>query len=230
MREASAPESSTPGQLVFTDEQLTLLGDLAGEPGFPAARRPQLDRPAWAAVARGLAARGVIHDDEPGAEIRLADAVLGVALYADRWLWITVNDTQDDTRSGQDILWLAGNVAVRQLATASGFHHFSSGEPGDLLATVAEFAGAASGQPGAPRTLTEPELERLYADAVRVMTCDCSRRTGEGAVEGQMMTLVQTADDGLCLLDTHEDGALVLEPITPKAACDRVESLAAALC
>jgi hypothetical protein len=228
--EAPAAAPTAPGELVFTDEQLTLLGDLAGEPGFPGARRPPLDRAAWAAVAQGLAARGVIHDDEPGAGIRLTDAALGVALHADRWLWITVHDAQDDTRSGQDILWLAGSVAVRQLVTASGFHHFSAGKPGDLLATVASFfTGAACGQPGAPRPLAEAELEQLYADALHVMTCDCSRRTEEGVVEGQTLTLVETADDGLCLLDTHADGSVVLAPMTPEGARQRVESLAATL-
>lgn len=226
MLEAPAPTPRPPGELVFTDEQLTLLGDLAGEPGFPGARRPPLDDAAWAEVAQGLLARGVIHDDGPDAEVRLVDAALGVVLYADRWLWITVDDAQDDTRSGQDILWLAGSVGVRQLATASGFHRFLAGEPGDLLATVAEFAEAASGRSAVPRVLAEAELEQLYAAALRVLTCDCSRRTA-GVVEGETLTFVETAGDGLCLVDTQGDGAVVLEPIAPEDALRRVAALAA---
>jgi hypothetical protein len=77
---------TSPGELLFTDEQLVLLARLAGRPGFPGARSPELTDAGWEAVAQGLAARGAIHDDDETAPPRLADVVLGVVLAADRWL------------------------------------------------------------------------------------------------------------------------------------------------
>jgi hypothetical protein len=95
-----------PGELIFTDEQLTLLGDLADRPGFPGARRPQLDEAGWAAVGHGLAARGAVHDDDPSAPARLVDVVLGSVLHADRWLSISLTDSEDEGLGGQEVLWL----------------------------------------------------------------------------------------------------------------------------
>jgi hypothetical protein len=40
-------------ELVFTDDELTVLARIAGEPAFPAAHRCDLDDAAWAAIARG---------------------------------------------------------------------------------------------------------------------------------------------------------------------------------
>jgi hypothetical protein len=227
--EASALPSGRFGELVFTDEQLTLLGDLAGEPGFPGARRPQLDAEAWAAVAQGLAARGTIHDDGPQAGVRLADAALGIALYADRWLWITIRDALDEELGGQDIIWLAGGVAVRHTVTTNGFHHFAAGTVEDLVAELLMFVAAAGGPAAARRTLTAAELAGEFDGAARIVSCNCSLRSDPDRIAGRSLTLAESTGGGLWVLETDSAGTPVLEPVTVQDARERVRSLVATL-
>jgi hypothetical protein len=226
---ADAPTAppATPGELVFTDEQLTLLADLAGLPGFPGASRPRLDDAGWTAVAHGLMARGVIHDDDPGGAVRLADAVLGVALHADRWLWITVSDTQDpEAGSGQEILWFKAGVRVRQTVTCNGFHRFSTATPADLLAEMLTLL-ADAGTPGRPAPqLTPAELEDAVAGAHRVLRFEACRRAGPTRVTGAELTLVESPEYGLCMLDVDPGGAAALAPLTADEARAQLDALA----
>jgi hypothetical protein len=221
---------ATPGELVFTDEQLTLLADLAGLPGFPGASRPRLDAAGWAAVAQGLIARGVIHDDDPGGAVPLADAVLGGALYADRWLWITVSDTQDpQAGSGQEILWLKDGVRVRQTVTSNGFHRFSTATPRDMLAEVLTLpADSGKPAPSVPR-LTPEELEDAVAGARRVLRLEACRRAGPTRVTGAELTLIESPEHGLCMLDVEAGGAAALTPLTAAEARAQVDALVDAI-
>jgi hypothetical protein len=216
-------------QLVFTDEQLTLLALLAGEPGFPATPAPELDAAAWTAVAQGLVARGLIHDDEPSVEVRLADAVLGVALFADRSLSVTSVEPQDEDATRQEILWLKGELAVRQTRSAAGFHHFSTGTISEPPELPPDLAAAGRSPPAPARPLSEAELADELFSARRVISVEAGRRHSDGAVTGERLTFVESAEHGLLLLGDADDGSAVLEPITPDGARERVASLAASL-
>ncbi len=217
-----------PGELIFTDEQLTLLGDLAGRPGFPGARRPQLDEAAWVAVGRGLAARGAIHDDDPSAPVRLVDMVLGSVLHADRWLLIALTDSEDEGLAGQEVLWLNGDMRVRQTVTSDGFHRFSTAEIDELLAAAFELVTPADGKPGPPRALSADELEQILAGASRILRFDVGRRLADDRVESESLTLVESGEHGLCLLG--EDGDVpMLEPVTLDGARQQIGALAATL-
>jgi hypothetical protein len=225
----SSAGHATPGELVFTDEQLTLLGDAAGRPGFPGATRPQLDEAGWIAVAQGLAARGVIHDDDPSADVRLADAVLSVVLHADAWLWVTVSDGEDEELSGQEMLWLSRDLRVRQSVTSNGFHRFSTGDVGELLDEVFGLLPATDSPPGPSHTLTEGELERLFADAPRMIQLDAGRRTGEARIDAELLCLIDSPALGLCVLDEDDGQAAAIHPIGVADARARISALAASI-
>jgi hypothetical protein len=226
--EDTAAPPGTLGTLVYTDEQLTLIADLAGEPSFPGARRPELDEAAWTAVAHGLIARGAIHDDDPPTPVRLVDAVLGVALYADRWLWITI-DSQEEGASGQEILWLSGDARVRQTVTSDGFHRFATATIDELLGEVLNLRASAGAPAGPPLTLDEEEFGEFMDAACCVVSIECGRRIGEDSVEAQGLTLVESAEHGLRLLGDLSDGSIVLEAITSGAAGEHVMALVAAI-
>ena len=215
-------------ELVFTDEQLTLLAIMAGEPAFPGTPAAQLDEAGWAAVAGSLLARGVLHaEDEDDEQFHDSDAVLGVALFAPRALWITMNFAPGEGATRQEILWVSGAVAVRHTRTADGFNFFATGEE----ASVAEFQDSlldaldsTSAESGERRTLSEDELdvaldvldeegveaavERCPAaagyitaldDARCVMSIECSHRIGEDRIEGDGLTFVDSRRYGLWL-------------------------------
>lgn len=215
-------------ELVFTDEQLTLLAIMAGEPSFPGAPAAQLDEAGWAAVAGSLLARGVLHaDDEDDEEVHESDAVLGVALFAPRALWITMNFAPGEGTTRQEILWINGEVAVRHTRTADGFHFFATGDE----ASVAEFQDgildaldSTGAQAGERLTLSEEDLDdaldvldeegveaavrrcpaaagyvEALDDARCVMSIECSHRIGEDRIEGDGLTLVDSRAHGLWL-------------------------------
>jgi hypothetical protein len=214
-------------ELVFTDEQLTLLATLAGEPSFPGAQPPQLDEEGWIAVASGLLARGVLHDDDSDDDVHDSDAVLGIALFARSSLWISMTYAPGEGASRQEILWLDGDAVVRQTRTPDGFHFFTTGDRsavGELQASVLAFLDAAPARSGERGMLTEFELEDALEllheegadaavrrhpaaagyvaaldDARCVVSVECSRRIGEDLVEGDGLTLVDSPGQGLWL-------------------------------
>jgi hypothetical protein len=214
-------------ELVFTDEQLTLLATLAGEPGFPGAPAPELDEAGWVAVASGLLARGVLHDDDSDGEVHDSDAVLGIALFAPCSLWISMSYAPGEGSSRQEILWLDGDAVVRQTRTPDGFHFFTTGDRSavaELQESVLAFLDGAPSQSGERGVLTEFELEDALEllheegadaavrrhpaaagyvaaldDARCVVSVECSRRVGDDLVEGDGLTLVDSPDHGLWL-------------------------------
>jgi hypothetical protein len=216
-------------ELVFTDEQLTLLAIMAGEPAFPGAPAVQLDEAGWAAVAGSLLARGVLHaEDDDDEEVHDSDAVLGVALFAPRALWITMHFAPGEGTTRQEILWVSGEVAVRHTRTADGFHFFATGEEASVAAFrdgILDALDSTGAQPGEPRTLGEEELDdaidvlddegvdaavtrcpaaagylEALDDARCVMSIECSHRIGEDRVEGDGLTLVDSRRHGLWLV------------------------------
>jgi hypothetical protein len=216
-------------ELVFSDEQLALLATLAGLPGFPAAVTPELDEAGWEAVAGGLLARGVLRDeDDYGDEVHDSDAVFGVVLSAPRSLWITIDYAPGAGESRQEILWLHGDVVVRQTRTPDGFHLFTTGDRNQLLlfqdSVLAFLDDGGADPPFECRTLPAAELEdaldlldeegpgaaaqqypaaagyvAAVDDARCIVSVDCSHRIGEDRIEGDGLTLVDSSAHGLWL-------------------------------
>jgi hypothetical protein len=226
--DAATRPPTAPGELVFTDEQLTLLGQLAGHSGFPGARQPHLEDAGWAAVAQGLAARGLIHDDDEDAEPRLADVVLGVVLAADRWLWVRIVDERRGAEPSHEILWFKHELRIRQTVAPTGFHRFSTATVEDLLAETLVLPAEGDQAGRTPLTPGEEELERLLTDARRVTSLECGRRADDG-VEGELLTIVHARSGELWLLGSDQDASVVLEPIAPDEARERVATLVATL-
>ena len=214
-------------RLVFTDEQLTLLARMAGEQTFPGARPPELDTAGWAAVAEGLAARGVIGGEQAAGEVRLTDAVLGVVLGAERMLAVTVAPGTGDGGTRHEILWIKGPVRVRQTVTEAGFHLFSTCEPGELIDATLELPGGRDCD-APPRALTTAERDELLAAPARITSVEVSTRIGDDRVEGEALTLVESAAGELWLLD-EADGSPVLTPLAPDEARARIDALLASI-
>jgi hypothetical protein len=247
-------------ELVFTDEQLALLGTLAGLPGFPAAVTPELDEAGWEAVAGGLLERGVLRDeDDYGDEVHDSDVVFGVVLSAPRSLWITIDYAPGEGASRQEILWLDGDNVVRQTRTPDGFHLFTTGDRSQLLLfqdSVLAFLDDVPSLPGERRTLPGDELEDALElldeegpgaaaqrypaaagyvaavdDARCIVSVDCSHRIGDDRIEGDGLTLVQSAD-GLWLAcdepwgDEPGGDRMIVERVSPAVAREHVAALA----
>jgi hypothetical protein len=227
--DVSAHAPSAPGELVFTDEQLTLLAQLAGYQTFPGARSPQLEDAGWAAVAQGLAARGVIHDDDETAEPRLADIVLSLVLAADRWLWIRIAGSDEQTAHGDEILWFKEHVRIRQTVAPSGFHRFSAATADELVAGALELLTQDDVARRAPRALSGADAERTLEDARRITTVECGRRLDGSTVEAEVLTIATARDGALWLLGADDDGAVTLQPTSHEDARAQVSALAATL-
>lgn len=252
MVDASAPAAALePAQeLVFTDEQLTLLAAMAGEPSFPGARPPTLGAAAWQAVAGGLAARGLPRAVKPDA----IDAVLGVVLFADSSLCSTLLYAPGEGVNRNETLWLRGGAIVRQTTTPDGLHGFRAGAGAavdDLLAAVLDFPTAAGSQPGPPQALTQGELadavgalkvdgapaaaERhpaaagyveALADARRLVRVEARSRVGEDRFDGDELTIVESPRHGLWLARGDSSGdAIMLERVTVASAREQVMAL-----
>jgi hypothetical protein len=213
-------------QLVLTDEQLTLLAVAAGAPCFPGARCRDLDAAAWTEVAHSLVARGLIHDGSSAA-VHLPDAVLAIALFADRALWITITHPPHSADPAREILWFKEHLRVRQSVTPVGFHTFSTAEIDEVLDEVLAFpTAAAQAHTATGWTLTEDDLARLLAGASRVVSVQATRRVNDDRFEGVGLTLVDSTQHGLLLIDEKAGEAPVAEPVTATAARERVTALA----
>jgi hypothetical protein len=245
---------STASDLVFTDEQLTLLATLAGEPEFPYTGSPALDDAGWDAVAGGLVARGVLREDRTMADDRILDAVLGIVLFADSSLRMTMVYAPGEGDSRHEILWVQGDALVRQTVTPTGIHRFAGGNRvalDMLLAALLQFPAAEDSEEGDALTVAEEQ----YADAVallrsegveaaaqshplvagylealadaRRLTNAESRHTGEDCFEGEELTIVESPSQGLWLMRQDAgEGAVVLRPIAAATGRELVAQLA----
>lgn len=247
-------------ELVFTDEQLTLLASMAGEPDFPAAIPAQLDEAGWAAVAQGLVARGILHDDDwLDDEPHDSDAILGVALFATRSLWMTLTYAPGDGDTREEILWFAGETFVRQTRTPEGFHVFTAGEcvrVGALLDGLLDVAGSQSAAPAEQGRLSEEALDdaidvldvegvdaavgrypaaagylAALDDARCIISVEASLRVDEDRVEGAGITLVNSPRLGLWIArdDSSSDGPPGAELALDQISADAARAHVAAL-
>jgi hypothetical protein len=246
--------TSTVTELVFTDEQLTMLAALAGEEAFPYAGSPDLDDDGWEAVARGLVARGVLRDDRTMADDRILDALLGIVLSADSCLRMTMVYAPGEGDSRHEVLWVQGDALVRQTVSPAGVHRFAGGNRVTLdmlLALLLQFPAAEEFEEGDPVVVSEQQytdavallsregldaaverhplaahfLEAL-ADARRLTNAE-ARHTGDDHVEGEELTLVESPTQGLWLMRQEQDQhVVVLQPIAPETGRELVSRLA----
>jgi hypothetical protein len=242
--------------LVFTDEQLTMLAALAGEDAFPFAGDPALDDDGWDAVAGGLVARGVLRDDRTMADDPMLDALLGIVLFADTSLRLTMVYAPGEGDSRHEVLWIQGDALVRQTVSPAGVHRFCGGNRvalDMLLAVLLQFPAAEDSVEGDAVQISTQQ----YADAVALLRrdgveaaverhplaaeylealADARRLTNaearycdeeEDRVEGDELTLVESPTQGLWLMhQDEEEDSVLLQPISPVTGRELVGALA----
>ena len=242
-------------ELVFTDEQLTMLAWLAGEDGFPYAGSPELDEAGWDAVAGGLVARGVLREDHTMADDPILDAVLGIVLFADSSLRLTMVYAPGEGDSRHEVLWIQGDALVRQTVTPGGVHRFAGGNRLSLdmlIAVLLQFPTADDSVEGhgveiSPQQYAEAvallrregvdaatedhpllaEYLEALADARRLTNAEARHCAEEDRYEGDELTLVESPTQGLWLMhQADEDGAVLLQPIAPETGREAVGALA----
>lgn len=185
-------------ELLLTGEQLTLLARAAGEPAFPGVRPPALDGAGWEAVANGLRARGIAHDGPAGDSV--VHAILGVVLAAERALWLTIAYAPRAGDDRREILWLTGDLLVRQTTTPEGVHRFRTGDVSAARAVVAAVLGT-SAHPAQPEaTVTAAACAEALSGARRVIGVEVRRRVSEDRFEGEELTLVDSPAHGAWLV------------------------------
>lgn len=152
-------------ELVFTDDELTVLARMVGEPVFPATHLPEHDDATWAAVARGLVARGAVLEGDPPAIDPGVEDLLGVVLYSERRLFLTLIHAPGEGDNRGEILCRRGDVIVRYTGTEEGVNTFRRcGPPGvdALLAGALDLRETGESQPGPAQAISEGDfLEAL---------------------------------------------------------------------
>jgi hypothetical protein len=212
---------SAAAQFALSDEEVTLLARMAGLPGFPAARAPQLGDAGWVAVGRALAARSILHG---GVEPVVADevaAVLDVVLFAEGALWCNVDHRPGEGEDRAEVLWFAGDAIVRHTLSPSGVHEFAlSDRPAidDLLAAV---PAQASPPPAAAQELSESDWQAACADARVTITVHALRGADHAS-----LTVVDSAQHGLCAARADASGAVVLERLDAAGARAQLTAIA----
>lgn len=168
----------TTSDLVFSDEELTVLARMLDEEYFPSTLPPELDDDGWRAVERGLVARGAVHGRFRRAIADDVAEVLEVVLGAERSLWLTVVFAPGDAESWGQILWFRGDDVVRQTAERDGPQQLvvcDRSAVDDMIAAALDFPGVAGSQAGPPVTMPLGD----FAEALQVAT----RETTEAATE-----------------------------------------------
>jgi hypothetical protein len=244
----------TATELVFTDEQLTLLAALAGEDAFPFCGEPELDDDGWDAVANGLVARGILREDRTMADDPILDALLGVVLFADSSLRLTLVYAPGAGDSRHEVLWMQGDALVRQTVMPAGVHRFAGGNRVSLemlLALLLQFSDVEDSVEGEALEISP----RQYADAVALLRSEgveeavdshplaaeflaaladarllCNaegRHFEEDLYEGDELTLVESPAQGLWLVhQADEEDSVLLTPIAPETGREVVGALA----
>jgi hypothetical protein len=158
-------------ELVFTDDELTVLARMVGEPVFPATHLPQHDDATWAAVARGLVARGAVLDRDPPAMAADVADLLGVVLYSERELLLTLIYAPGEADNRGEILCRRGDAIVRYTGTEDGVNTFHRcAQPGidALLAAALDLRETGESEPGPAQTISE----RDFLDALELNVSD----------------------------------------------------------
>ena len=152
-------------ELQFTDDELTVLARMVGEPVFPATHLPEHDEATWAAVARGLVALGAVLDGDPPAMAPDVAELLGVVLYAERRLLLTIIHAPGEGANNGQILCRRGEEIVRYTGTEEGVNTFRRcGQEGvdTLLADALDLRVSGTFEAGATQTLSDADfLEAL---------------------------------------------------------------------
>jgi hypothetical protein len=155
-------------ELVLSDAEATFLALEMGKPYFPATPPPTMEPDGWAAVIRGLEARGVLRGHF---KLSVADEVaevLDVVLSADCSLWMHVAfAAAEDGQTRGEILWLKDDAIVRHTIAPNRTMTFTVVDRqavDDALAAVLDFPTVAQSESGDPQTLSLHDLN----DAVDV--------------------------------------------------------------
>jgi hypothetical protein len=236
--------------LALSDEELGVLWMLAGRPVFGYVPWPELDEPAFGAVARGLAARGFIRDGDPPAMAPDVAALLEVALFADQMLRCTVNHFEPvDPGTRQEVFWRRGESIVRHVPSLSGTHRFSSCDRTTIESLVEElFAlpNSARSPTGAQISVSEIEfvdaLERVERDGIDAAVAPAPEleRFLRALADVHPTTIIELRDRDLAghefsLLDSREHGlwmqsdgadrSVVVQPVSAETAGEHVSEL-----
>jgi hypothetical protein len=158
-------------ELVFTDDELTVLARMVGEPVFPATHLPQHDDATWAAVARGLVARGAVLDGDPPAMAADVADLLGVVLYSERELLLTLIYAPGEADNRGEILCRRGDAIVRYTGTEDGVNTIRRcGQAGvdALLAAAFDLRDTGESEPGPAQTISEGD----FLDALELNVSD----------------------------------------------------------
>ncbi|MEA2149639.1 MAG: hypothetical protein QOD69_1469 [Solirubrobacteraceae bacterium] len=148
-------------EIVFTDDELTVLARMVGEPVFPATHLPEHDDATWAAVARGLVARGAVLDGDPPAMVAGVEDLLGAVLYAERKLFLTLIHAPGEGANSGEILCRRGDEIIRYTATEDGVNTLRRcGQAGidALLAEALDLREAGESEPGPARNVSDEDF------------------------------------------------------------------------
>jgi hypothetical protein len=237
--------------LVVSDDELGVLWAIAGRPLFGYAPPRELDEAAWRAVLRGLVARGFIEDGDPPQLAADVQRLVGVALFADQMLQVTVNHYGADGGgdSSQDVVWRRGESLVRQTPTPNGLHRFSALDRAAIDALLAEalaFPAVDGARTGEPQTLGSDEyrqgLAQLVAEGADAAVArhpslagfaDALQHGGDGtivmlldgALEGGELSFTASPQHGLWVRRDGGDDTVVLQRVSPETAREQVAEL-----
>jgi hypothetical protein len=160
----------------FSQAELTVLARMAGRTYFPGAPQGELDDAGWAAVGRGLMARGVLH----GRLRRTVDddvaALLDVVMGGDWSLWLQLQYNPGLGENSAEVLWIKGDDVVRQTKNDQDVHRLERVQPAavdEIVSRALDLPTAQDSQAGEPFTMTQLE----YSSA-------CSLTRDEGAAAG----------------------------------------------
>lgn len=153
-------------ELSFSDDELTLYARMNDRLRFPYALDEELGDAGWEAVARGLAARGVLQEGPEPALVDDVDAVLRPVLLAERMLRVVLMDAR--VEGGNDPVarfWRRGNTFVSELRAPGGGRSFTTCDRGAVdivLAEVLDIVAGTESQPGDPQSVPRSELTAAF--------------------------------------------------------------------
>jgi hypothetical protein len=152
--------------LSFSDDELTFYARVNGRRRFPNAVDEDLGDAGWEAVARGLAARGVLRDGPEQAFVPELDAVLRPVLLAERMLRVLRMDAR--VKGGDDPvarLWRHGDRFVSELRAPDGPRSFTPCERDAVdveLAEVLEITAGAQSDPAEPQSVVRKDMTAAF--------------------------------------------------------------------
>lgn len=153
-------------ELSFSDDELTLYARMNERLRFPYALDEDLGDAGWEAVARGLAARGVLQEGPAPTLVDDVDAVLRPVLFAERMLRVVLMDAR--LEGGNDPVarfWRRGDTFVSELRAPDGGRSFTTCDRGAVdvvLAEVLDIVAGSQSQPGEPQSVPRNEVTAAF--------------------------------------------------------------------